>query len=257
MAEPPGCALQVENLSVSLGGHAILRNAGLVLQDGRTMAIIGQSGCGKTTLLKAIAGLLPVDSGRITVAGRPIDSLPPRARNAVYLYQEPLLFPHLDVFENVAFGLRIRGIAGAELQQRVRPMLEQLDLAALTKRRPQALSGGQRQRVAFGRALIIEPALLLLDEPFSNLDPEARMGMQTLFKTVAGAHGIASIFVTHDVKEALLIGDAFGLLRGGQLHVYRDRAGFLADPASGVSREAEFWRQVRSTEAEAPRQPER
>ncbi|MDE2150428.1 MAG: ABC transporter ATP-binding protein [Gammaproteobacteria bacterium] len=237
-------ALRVERLGVAFDGRPLLHDITFGVRGGQTLAIVGASGCGKTTLLKAIAGLLPTVGGRIQLGARAIEALPARTRNAVYLYQEPLLFPHLDVFGNVAFGLRLRGLRGADLEQRVMAMLEQLQLAALARRRPQALSGGQRQRVAFGRALIVEPALLLLDEPFSNLDPEARADMQALFRNVAAARGITAIFVTHDVKESLLVGDAFALLREGRLQIYADRQAFCADPASGVGREAGFWREM-------------
>jgi putrescine transport system ATP-binding protein len=241
MPEGQRQALQVDNLAVALGGQPILSGIAFALAGGQSLAVVGASGCGKTTLLKAIAGLQPMLSGQIWLGGRSIETLAPQRRRAVYLYQEPLLFPHLDVFGNVAFGLRARGRKGTALREPVAAMLEQLAIADLAKRRPQDLSGGQRQRVAFGRALIVEPALLLLDEPFSSLDPDARSDMQALFKSVAHARGITSIFVTHDIKESLLMGDNFALLAGGRLRVYEDRETFCADPASGVHREASFW----------------
>lgn len=238
--------LQVEGLGKRYGGHDVLREVRLTVPAGRTLAVVGASGGGKTTLLKIIAGLIASDSGRIKLGERDIDALPARERQAVYLYQEPLLFPHLDAFDNIAFGLRLRRVPSAELRKRVGDMIEELELTGLDKRRPEQLSGGQRQRVAFGRALIINPALLLLDEPFSNLDPDTRASMQSLLKRVAGEHRITSVFVTHDLKESLRMGNSFALLREGQLHGFADRAAFCADARSGVAREIDFWNTLQS-----------
>ena len=141
--------------------------------------------------------------------------LGPEKRNFVYLYQETLLFPHMDVMENVGFGLKIRNIKASHIKTQVMDMLDFLQLADHAKKRPEELSGGQRQRVAFGRALIIKPQLLLLDEPFGNLDVETRATMQDLFRRMTKEFGISSVFVTHDLKEALVMGDMWGYLRQG------------------------------------------
>lgn len=234
-------ALYVEGLSVELGGTRILDEVGLHVDPGTTLAIIGASGCGKTTLLKALAGLLDPSHGSIRLDAKQVEHLPSHLRGIVYLNQEPLLFPHLNVFENVAFGLRMKHVPGAQVHARVTDMLAQLELDGLEDRPPNALSGGQRQRTAFGRALIIEPELLLLDEPFSSLDPSTRGTMQALFRRVASDLGITALFVTHDLRETLTMGDQLAMMRAGRLHAYANRAAFSQDPATGVMREAAFW----------------
>jgi len=234
--------LCVRHLAKRHGATAVFSALNLELNAGETLAVIGASGCGKTTLLRILAGLDYADAGSITINGRDSGRDTPHARGAVYLYQEPLLFPHLDVYENIAFGLRLRNMADDALRGEVHGMLDALALRALAHRDPASLSGGQRQRVAFGRALMVKPALLLLDEPFSNLDPQARADMQTLCKTMTRHHGCTVVFVTHDVKEALIMGDRHGRLADGHYLAYADRAAFCADPASGVQAERAFWR---------------
>jgi len=238
--------LRVENLAKAFRGESVLRGVSFGLESHRTLSVLGRSGCGKTTLLKSLAGLLEIDGGEISLQGHRLNGLRPQHRNVVYLCQEPLLFPHLDVWENVVFGLRLRGVAETELRTRAEELIQSLELAAHTRKMPAQLSGGQRQRAAFGRALIVQPALLLLDEPFSNLDPEIRAAMQQLFKRVARQFAITSIFVTHDLKESLLMGDRFAHLAEGRLHVYETREEFIADPLTGVGREIEFWNSIRS-----------
>ena len=241
MAEP-GAYLQVHGLTVELAGHCLLRDVALTLETAQTLSIVGRSGSGKTSLLRALAGLLPLTRGSISLGGRAVETLPAAARGIVYMGQEALLFPHLDVFENIAFGLRMRRQPEASVRAAVQQLLEQLDLLGLARRRPETLSGGQKQRVAFGRALIVAPPLLLLDEPFSNLDPGTRAAMQALVRSQVKAHGVRALLVTHDVKEALLLGDRLALLAAGQLRHYHDRAAFCADPATGAAHEAAFWR---------------
>src|ERR1700704_2850707 len=192
----------MHGISKAFGAEPVLADVSLAVDHHETVSVLGRSGSGKTTLLKIVAGLETADRGELRLDGRRLDGVPPQARGVVYLYQEPLLFPHLDVWENVAFGLRLRGVGGEELARRVQEMIASLELEDHARKRPHQLSGGQRQRVSFGRALIIQPALLLLDEPFGNLDAETRTGMQALFKRVAAAYRITSLFVTHDLKEA-------------------------------------------------------
>ncbi len=233
--------LEVQRLAKSFGSRPVLCGVDLSVPREQTFAILGRSGCGKTTLLKVLAGLEDPDAGTIRLGGEEITGLPPERRRALYLYQEPLLFPHLDAFENVAFGLRLRRTPDPEVRARVDSMLAELELVSEGRKLPHQLSGGQRQRVSFGRALIVEPALLLLDEPFSSLDGETRTAMQTLFKRVAAAHSITALFVTHSLKEALLMGDSIGLMRDGTLLTYPSKDDFLRDPQSGADAEIAFW----------------
>ncbi|MFY9825238.1 MAG: ABC transporter ATP-binding protein [Thermoanaerobaculia bacterium] len=233
--------LELRGISKSFGSEPVLADVSLAVGHRETVSVLGRSGSGKTTLLKIIAGLETAGRGEILLDGRRIDAVPPQARGIVYLYQEPLLFPHLDVWENVAFGLRLRGVVGEEVTRRVGEMIASLELEDHARKRPHQLSGGQRQRVSFGRALIVQPALLLLDEPFGNLDAETRTGMQALFKRVAAAYRITSLFVTHDLKEAILMGDRFAHLKAGCLRLFGDREAFAADPEIGVMNEVRFW----------------
>ena len=236
--------LRVEDLRVRLGDQIVLRDVSFTLEAHTTMVVIGASGCGKTTLLRSIAGLIAAEHGRVVLGGESVDDLAANRRRIVYLNQEPLLFPHLNLFENIAFGLRLRRLSERFVGERVSELIACLELTGLERRYPQALSGGQRQRAAFGRALAVDPALLLLDEPFSNLDPDTRANMQDLFKQVARERGISALFVTHDLKESIRIGDSFAILRDGQLRTFGDRQAFCADEQSGVDREAAFWRMV-------------
>lgn len=233
--------LEVCGLTKAFAGEPVLHRLDLEVPEHQTLSILGRSGCGKTTLLKLIAGLLDPDAGDISLNSARINHLAPQHRNIVYLYQEALLFSHLNVFENVAFGLRLRKIGAAEIVARTNCMLEHLGLAAHGTKKTEQLSGGQRQRVAFGRALIINPALMLLDEPFSNLDAEIRTQMQELFKQVAREFAITAIFVTHDLKESLIMGDRMAQMSAGRLRNFASKKEFINDPASGVGTERAFW----------------
>ena len=233
---------RLEHISKKFGSEEVLRDLRLQLPANKTLSILGASGCGKTTLLKIIAGLIEADSGEIFLAEKNITNVPANKRNIVYIYQEPLLFPHLNAFENIAFGLRIRKVAEEKIQQQVNQMISRLGLEEQWKKFPEQLSGGQRQRVAFGRAIIINPPVLLLDEPFAALDYETRSSMQKLFKEVAHEFGITSIFVTHDLKEAILMADEIALMKNGTLQQYDSVASFTNDPVSGVKNEISFWK---------------
>lgn len=236
--------LRLEHISKKFGSEEVLRDLRLQLPANKTLSILGASGCGKTTLLKIIAGLIEADSGEIFLAEKNITNVPANKRNIVYIYQEPLLFPHLNAFENIAFGLRIRKVAEEKIQQQVNQMISRLGLEEQWKKFPEQLSGGQRQRVAFGRAIIINPPVLLLDEPFAALDYETRSSMQKLFKEVAHEFGITSIFVTHDLKEAILMADEIALMKNGTLQQYDSVASFTNDPVSGVTNEISFWEKI-------------
>ena len=244
--------LDVRGLSKAFGAEAVLDRVSFTLAERHTLSVLGRSGCGKTTLLKLLAGLHEPDEGAILRRGADIARVPVERRDVVYLYQEPLLFPHLSVFENVAFGLRLRGLAAERIERDVAHMLRSLDLADQRDKTATQLSGGQRQRVSFGRALIVNPSLLLLDEPFSSLDTETRAQMQALFKRVATEYAITAIFVTHDLKEALLMGDDLATIRGGRLKAYSSKRAFVLDPDSGVRPELDFWESLREGRYDQP-----
>lgn len=234
--------LQVTDIEKKFKNEPVLNGVSFNLNEGKTLSILGKSGCGKTTLLKIIAGLEQPDSGEIQLASQVINDIAPNKRGVVYLYQESLLFPHLNVWENIAFGLRLKkDLTEDVIKERVLKMIIDLDLEAHAAKMPEQLSGGQKQRVSFGRALIINPKLLLLDEPFGNLDAETRGHMQLLFKQVAKQYNITAVFVTHDLKEAVLMGDELGYMISGKLKVYSSKAEFMADDATGIKQEMEFW----------------
>ena len=233
--------LNIENISKSYGSVNVLKNICLQVQANSTVSILGKSGCGKSTLLKIIAGIEQEDAGQIILNEINITAKKPNARNIVYLFQEALLFPHLTVFENIAFGLRIRKEKNEVIKTKVQQLLHQLGIEAQADKMPEQISGGQKQRVAFGRALIINPPLLLLDEPFSNLDVETRGSMQTLYKSVAASYNITSLFVTHDLKESLIMGDKIAYMENGNLTVYNNRFDFKNDMKTGVKNEIDFW----------------
>jgi ABC-type Fe3+/spermidine/putrescine transport system ATPase subunit len=234
--------LAIHHLCKSFDNNVILDNIQLTLNQGQTLSILGKSGCGKTTFLKTIAGLLRQDQGTIILEHNDISTQPPQQREAVYIYQQPLLFPHLSVYENIAFGLHLRKISPSVIREKTMAMLDDLELVAHAQKMPEVLSGGQRQRVSFGRALIIAPKLLLLDEPFGALDTETRTSMQVFFKKMAKQHQITAIFVTHDLKEAVLMGDNLALMERGQIHVYDHLEAFIQDSRTGMNQEIKFWK---------------
>ena len=209
--------LEIKNLNVAYDRVQVVANLNLTLAEGELFALLGPSGAGKTSLLKALAGLLPPEAGEIWLNGRPVTGLPPEKRNVVMVFQKPLLFPFLNVAQNIGFGLRMQGLAHREQQRRISRILELTRLEGLARRRVQALSGGQQQRVSLARALVLEPAVLLLDEPLSNLDANLRQHMRELVQSVQAATGVTMLFVTHDQAEALMIAHRMGLLLDGRL----------------------------------------
>jgi len=237
--------LQVKHINKSFGNETVLDDLSLELDSRETLSILGRSGCGKTTLLKTIAGISRPDAGTVRLNGEEVHDMVPHRRNLVYLYQETLLFPHMNAFDNIAFGLRVRNIDEAEVNERTNAMINSLELGGRGEQMPHQLSGGQQQRVAFGRALIINPEVLLLDEPFGNLDVTTRSAMQQLFKRVAGEYRITSLFVTHDLKEAIRMGDRIALMKEGKIKVYDTREDFIGDSESGVTEEIEFWNSLK------------
>jgi ABC-type sugar transport system ATPase subunit len=210
-------ALEVAGLAVRFGDAPGLRDIGFVLEPGERLVLLGASGAGKTTLLRAIAGLAPLVAGRLTVGGRDVTDHPAESRDAVYLHQTPLLFPHLSVFENVAFPLRIRGRPEPEVRATVAELLESVRLEGLSGRRPHTLSGGQRHRVALARAMAARPAVLLLDEPLTALDPSLREEVRATLVSLQARYRPGLVIVTHDLEDAAVLGDRIGVLLGGTL----------------------------------------
>lgn len=239
--------IEAKNITKSFDDEKVLRDVSFTFEENKTLSILGKSGSGKTTLLKIIAGLVNDYSGQIKVNGQQIDHLKPKDRGVVYLYQEPLLFPHLTVEENIGFGLKLRDGKQEEIKEKTLQMVNLLQLKGQEKKYPEQLSGGQKQRVAFGRAFIIHPNVLLLDEPFGSLDSETRREMQKLFVEISRAEKITTLFVTHDLKEALITGDRFGMMQNGALNLFESRESFINDSGSGVQNELKFWNELIKT----------
>ncbi len=211
-------ALKLEALQRSFGkGLPAVNRVFLSVEAGSFFCLLGPSGCGKTTLLKLIGGYLMPDDGQIFLAGQNVTHKPPERRGIGMVFQNYALFPHLSARENVAFGLDVRGIPRAERQKRVETMLDRVGLSmAERERRPQRLSGGQQQRVALARALVFEPKLLLLDEPFANLDRQLRERLRAELRELQRQTGVTTILVTHDQDEALALADCVGLMLAGR-----------------------------------------
>ncbi len=212
-AHPP--SLDVEGVRVSYGGVPALRGVSLRVAKGEFVALLGPSGCGKTSLLRVVAGFVQPDEGAVRLNGRDVAGLPPRRRNIGIVFQSYALFPHMTAAGNVLFGLECRGVPKAAAAARVREALALVGLLALADRRPRQLSGGQQQRVALARALVIEPDLLLLDEPLGALDKQLRVQMQTELKALQRRLGVAAVFVTHDQEEAMSMADRIAVMRDG------------------------------------------
>lgn len=233
----PGRALAVEDLAVPFGAGPGLEGVGFAVGRGERLVLVGASGAGKTTLLRAIAGLARPDAGRVWVAGRDVTAEPPERRDIVYLHQTPVLFPHLNVYENVAFPLRVRRVAARRLEARVRSALELVRLPDLGERRPGTLSGGQWHRVALARAVVARPAVLLLDEPLASLDPSLRGEVREAIVALAAEHGPALVMVTHDLDEAGGLADRMGLLLDRRLaHLAEPRALLMRPPSLAAAR---------------------
>lgn len=200
--------------------------------SGSLTALLGPSGAGKTTTMKLIAGHLAPDAGEIALDGKPISALPPERRGIAMVFQAPLLFPHLTVADNLGFGLRMRGEAPAQIAPQVAAMLDRMRLGGLGQRRPAQLSGGQQQRAALGRALILKPRVLLLDEPLSNLDPALRDEMRALIRTLQRETAITTLVITHDQAEAVALADSIALLLDGRLAQHAPPEDFYRRPAT-------------------------
>ncbi len=210
-------ALELINVRKVYGEVAALHEISLSVKEGTLLFLLGPSGCGKTTTLRIVAGFIRQDAGQVRIRGEPVDGLPPERRNLGMVFQNYALFPHMTVSQNVAFGLRMRRTPADSAQDRVRRALDLVQLRGFEDRYPRELSGGQQQRVALARAIVIEPTLLLLDEPLSNLDLKLREQMRSEIRALQRALRITTIFVTHDQEEAITMGDEIVVMNQGRI----------------------------------------
>jgi len=210
-------ALSIAGLTKSYGAQRAVDEVSFEVPAGSLLTLLGPSGCGKTTILRAIAGFVAPDAGRIEVGGVDITALPPERRQTAMLFQNYALFPHMTVVQNVAFGLKMRRLGRAEIAAKVAAALALVRLEALAGRYPAELSGGQQQRAALARALVTEPQLLLLDEPFGALDQNLREAMQVELRKLQQRLGITTILVTHDQQEALILSDLIAVMNAGRI----------------------------------------
>ena len=209
--------IKIENINKSYDGVQVLKNINLTIQDGEFFSILGPSGCGKTTLLRMIAGFIEPDSGAIYLGDEDLTSLPPNKRNVNTIFQKYALFPHLTVYENVAFPLRIRKVDEATIDTEVKKFVKMVGLSEHINKMPNQLSGGQQQRVSIARALINKPGVLLLDEPLSALDAKLRQNLLIELDNIHDEVGITFIFITHDQQEALSISDRIAIMNEGKV----------------------------------------
>jgi putative spermidine/putrescine transport system ATP-binding protein len=209
--------LHIDGVAKTFGDTTALHQLSLHVADGEFVTLLGPSGCGKTTLMRIIAGITAPDGGTVRVDGRDIHMLPPEKRNIGLVFQSYALFPHMTVAANVGFGLRMRGIPRPEAEARVKAALDLVDLGALAERHPRALSGGQQQRVALARAVVIEPDVLLFDEPLSNLDAKLRDQLRDDLRVLQRRLGITAIYVTHDQAEAMALADRILVMKDGRI----------------------------------------
>lgn len=236
-------AVELKGISKRFGRNEVIRDVDLAIEDGEFCVIVGPSGCGKSTLLRLIAGLEEVSSGEIDIGGRNVTDLPPAERDVAMVFQSYALYPHMSVYDNLAFGLRYgRSRQGTNIAKRIEEVAQTLHIEELLERKPAQLSGGQRQRVAIGRAIVREPKAFLLDEPLSNLDAELRVRMRLEFVRLHRRLGTTMIYVTHDQVEAMTLADRMVVLDAGQVvqvgkplelyHRPRNRfvAGFIGSP---------------------------
>jgi sn-glycerol 3-phosphate transport system ATP-binding protein len=238
--------VSLSDVRKSYGPTEVIHGVSIDVADGEFVVIVGPSGCGKSTLLRMVAGLEAITSGTVEIAGRVVNGLEPRARDIAMVFQNYALYPHMSVFDNMAYGLRIAGVRGADLKARVEATAAILELTPYLARRPRELSGGQRQRVAMGRALVRGPAAFLLDEPLSNLDAKLRVQMRLQIKALQREVGTTALYVTHDQVEAMTLADRLIVMNAGRaeqidtpLAVYERPAtvfvaGFIGSPAMNL-----------------------
>jgi sn-glycerol 3-phosphate transport system ATP-binding protein len=234
----------------SFAGSDVLRGVSVDIREGEMIVVVGPSGCGKSTLLRIVAGLETMTSGEVRIGERVVNGVEPKDRNIAMVFQNYALYPHMSVYDNMAYGLKIRGLPRAEVRQRVERAAAALQIESLLERKPRQLSGGQRQRVAMGRALVREPAVFLFDEPLSNLDAKLRVQVRLEIRQLQRALGITSIYVTHDQVEAMTLADRLIVMNGGvaeqigpPIELYALPAtlfvaGFIGSPAMNIVRGA-------------------
>lgn len=210
-------SLSVKGLNVSYGKNHILKDINLEIESGEFVSILGKSGCGKTTLIKSIAGLLETDNGDINIFDKNVATLPPEKRQTVIVFQDLRLFPHMNVEDNIAFAMKLKKMDKAVIKEKVEKLLDQVRLSGYEKRKVSRLSGGQMQRVALARALGAEPKLLLLDEPFASLDEDLIKEMGELVRRLHRENGITTIMITHDKEEAMELSDRLALMEEGRI----------------------------------------
>lgn len=209
--------VRLEGITKSFGSKTVLEDCSLAVEEGERFVLLGQSGCGKTTLLRLIAGFDPPDSGRIFIEGQEVGALPVEQRPVGFIFQRHALFPHMNVYDNIAVGPRVRGIPENKIERQIDELLEVMRLTELRHAWPGQLSGGESQRVALARAVINKPKVLLLDEPLSALDESLRQNLRVELMDMQRAFGITFLFVTHDQEEAMSLADRMSILEGGSL----------------------------------------
>jgi putative spermidine/putrescine transport system ATP-binding protein len=227
--------LQVSGVIKRFGAQTVVDGLDFAVERGELVSLLGPSGCGKTTLLRMIAGLVHADEGRIALGGRELASVPAHRRNVSVVFQSYALFPHLSVRENVAFGLRARGVVASDAVARVNDVLALVRMQTFADGPVTQLSGGQQQRVAVARALVVQPDLLLLDEPFSALDRKLRETMQIELKSLLKSRGMTAVFVTHDQDEALTVSDRIAVMNAGRIEQFTDPGTLYAKPATAFA----------------------
>ena len=227
----------LKNIVKRFGQNTVVNHVDLVIRDGEFFTLLGPSGCGKTTLLRMIAGFNQPDEGDILFGEESVLHLPAHKRDTGMVFQNYALFPHMTVAENVAYGLRARGLKGQEVREKVGAILESVQLADMGARYPRQLSGGQQQRVALARALVIRPRVLLMDEPLSNLDAKLRVSMREEIRRIQQSLGITTVYVTHDQEEAMAVSDRIAIFYAGHLQQVATPAAIYFSPANRFTAE--------------------
>jgi sn-glycerol 3-phosphate transport system ATP-binding protein len=225
-------AVSFRDVKKSYAGVQVVHGVSVEVKDGEFVVIVGPSGCGKSTLLRMVAGLEPITSGEIAIGGRVVNNLEPKDRDIAMVFQNYALYPHMSVYDNMSYGLRIKRFSKKEIETRVRRAAEILELTPFLQRKPRQLSGGQRQRVAMGRAIVREPAVFLFDEPLSNLDAKLRVQMRAELQALHRRLGTTSLYVTHDQVEAMTLAHRMIVMNAGRAEQIGEPLEVYARPAS-------------------------